>query len=64
MFTFLLMMILHIFEGKFLSLKEEGVESVDVADRFYYWLDHVGIKSELLHVELKSRASIALSLEC
>ena len=52
MFTFLFIMILHILEGKFLSLKEEGVESVDVADRFYYWLDHVGIKSELKHVEL------------
>ena len=46
------MMILRILEGKFLSLKEEGVESVDVADRFNYWLDHVGIKSELKHVEL------------
>ena len=46
------MMISRILEGKFLSLKEEGVESVDVADRFYYWLDHVGIKSELRHVEL------------
>jgi hypothetical protein len=44
------MMILHIPEGKFLSLKEEGVESVEVADRFYYWLDHVGIKGKLLHV--------------
>ena len=52
MLTFLFIMILHILEGKFLSLKEEGVESVDVADRFFYWLDHVGIRSELLHVEL------------
>jgi hypothetical protein len=48
------MMILRILEGKFLSLKEEGVDSVEVADRFYYWLDHVGIKSELLHAELET----------
>ena len=44
-------MILRILEGKYLSLKVEGVESVEVADRFYYWLDHVGIGSKLLHVE-------------
>lgn len=24
--------------GKFLSLKEHGVESIEHADRFYYWL--------------------------
>ena len=42
-----------VYVGKFLSLKEEGVESVDAADRFYYWLDHVGIKGKFLYLCLK-----------
>ena len=29
--------------GKFLSLKEEGVGSVELCDRFYYWLGSIGI---------------------
>mmetsp|Transcript_68529 Transcript_68529/g.142873 ORF Transcript_68529/g.142873 Transcript_68529/m.142873 type:complete len:119 (+) Transcript_68529:73-429(+) len=28
--------------GKFLSLKEEGVEPVEHADRFYFWLKSIG----------------------
>lgn len=28
--------------GKYLSLKEEGVESVEHCDRFFYWLKEIG----------------------
>jgi hypothetical protein len=28
--------------GKFLSMKDEGVEPVELAERFFLWLDHVG----------------------
>ena len=28
--------------GKYLSLKEEGVEPVEHADRFYFWLKSIG----------------------
>lgn len=28
--------------GKYLTLKGEGVESVEHCDRFFYWLDEVG----------------------
>lgn len=28
--------------GKYLSLKDEGVEPVEHADRFWYWLDSIG----------------------
>ncbi len=28
--------------GKFLSLKEEGVGSIELADRFWFWLDSAG----------------------
>ena len=28
--------------GKFLMLKEEGVESVELCDRFWYWLESIG----------------------
>ena len=28
--------------GKFLSMKDEDVEPVELADRFFLWLDHVG----------------------
>lgn len=31
--------------GKFLMLKEEGVQSVEHCDRFYYWLSDVGTSS-------------------
>lgn len=31
--------------GQFLTLKEEGVESVEHCDRFWYWLQNVGISS-------------------
>ncbi|KAJ1439127.1 hypothetical protein B484DRAFT_444215 [Ochromonadaceae sp. CCMP2298] len=28
--------------GKYLSLKQEGVEPIEHADRFYYWLKSIG----------------------
>ena len=28
--------------GKFLSMKDAGVEPVELAERFFLWLDHVG----------------------
>ena len=28
--------------GKYLSLKEEGVESVEHCDRFFFWLSNIG----------------------
>ena len=29
--------------GKFLSLKDQGVESVELCDRFFYWLKGAGV---------------------
>lgn len=31
-----------VISGKFLSMKDEGVEPVELAERFFLWLDHVG----------------------
>jgi hypothetical protein len=31
--------------GKYLTMKEEGVESVEHCDRFFYWLESVGTPS-------------------
>ena len=28
--------------GKFLSMKDKDVEPVELAERFFLWLDHVG----------------------
>ena len=46
--------------GQFLSLKEEDVGSVEVCDRFYYWLESIdipaGSKGTITH-------AIALKLE-
>jgi hypothetical protein len=41
--------------GKFLSLKEEGVGSVELADRFWFWLDSAGTHAG-------SRAAIVLAV--
>ncbi len=39
--------------GKYLSLKEEGVEPVEHADRFYYWLKSIntpaGFRAGIVH---------------
>jgi hypothetical protein len=46
--------------GQFLLLKEEGVGSVELCDRFYYWLDSIAIppgsKGTITH-------AVALKLE-
>ena len=41
--------------GKFLSLKEEQVGSVELADRFWFWLDSAGTASG-------SRAAVVLAV--
>ena len=31
-----------VISGKFLSMKDDDVEPVELAERFFLWLDHVG----------------------
>ena len=31
--------------GKYLSLKDENVDGVELADRFYYWLQSIGVNA-------------------
>jgi hypothetical protein len=40
----------HALIGKYLSLKQEGVEPVDHADRFYYWLKFIGTPAGFRYV--------------
>ena len=35
----------HQLVAKYLSLKDTGVDSVELADRFYYWLQIIGVNS-------------------